>query len=224
MKAMILAAGRGERMRPLTDKTPKPLLKVAGKALIDYHIEKLVAAGVTELVVNHAHLGEQVEQHLGDGSAFGASIRYSPEQTALETGGGIYQALPLLQQNSEADAPFIVVNGDVWTDFPVTSLCDVCPVKAHLVLVDNPEHNPSGDFVLADGKVQQSGGDRLTFAGISVMRPSLFKGFKPGVLPLKEPLLNAIADQAVSGEHYRGRWVDVGTPERLAALDKALSD
>lgn len=220
---MILAAGRGERMRPLTDRTPKPLLKVAGKALIDYHVENLVAAGITELVINHAYLGEQIEQHLGDGAAFGASIDYSPEKTALETGGGIYQALPLLQGGSESDAPFLVVNGDVWTDFSFASLCDLRPAQAHLVLVDNPEHHHAGDFVLADGKIQQNGGGRLTFAGISVLRPSLFDGFKPGVLPLKQPLLNAIAGQAVSGEHYQGRWVDVGTPERLAELDAAIS-
>lgn len=220
---MILAAGRGERMRPLTDRTPKPLLKVAGKALIDYHVENLVAAGITELVINHAYLGEQIEQHLGDGAAFGASICYSPEQTALETGGGIYQALSLLQDGSEVDDPFIVVNGDVWTDYPLARLCDLRPAKAHLVLVDNPEHHQAGDFVLADGKIQQNGDDRLTFAGISVLRPSLFEDFKPGVLPLKQPLLNAIADQAVSGEHYQGRWVDVGTPGRLAELDAAIS-
>lgn len=223
MKAMILAAGRGERMRPLTDNTPKPLLEVAGKALIDYHVENLVAAGITKIVINHAYLGEQIEQHLGDGAAFAASICYSPEQAALETGGGIYQALPLLQHDQEADDPFVVVNGDVWTDFPFAHLCDVCPAKAHLVLVDNPGHHQTGDFVLADGKIQQNNGDRLTFAGISVLRPSLFEGFKPGVLPLKQPLLKAITDQAVSGEHYQGRWVDVGTPERLAELDAAIS-
>jgi MurNAc alpha-1-phosphate uridylyltransferase len=218
MKAMILAAGRGERMRPLTDTTPKPLLKVADKALIDYHVERLVAAGVTELVVNHAYLGEQIEQHLGDGSSYGASIQYSPEQTALETGGGIYRALPLLGAE-----PFIVVNGDVWTDYPFERLLNRQVAKAHLVLVDNPEHNSKGDFVLSTGQVGLKNSEAgLTFSGVSILHPSLFDGFNEQVLPLKLPLQQAIREGLVSGEHYKGRWVDVGTPQRLDVLSQEL--
>ncbi len=215
MKAMILAAGRGERMRPLTDTTPKPLLTVAGKALIEYHIEALVKAGITEWVINHAYLGEQIEQYLGDGARYGGSISYSPETTALETAGGIKQALPLL-----GDEAFVVVNADVWTDYDFNHLHDIRVEKAHLVLVGNPTHNPAGDFLLQGGQVQAEGaGERLTFAGISVVHPSLFDGFDDTVLALKVPLLQAMAEGAVSGEYYAGRWVDVGTPPRLAQLN-----
>jgi len=214
MKAMILAAGRGERMRPLTDRIPKPLLTVAGKALIVYHIEALVQAGIRDLVINHAHLGEQIEAALGDGAGFGARIRYCPEPPgALDTGGGILNALPLL-----GAAPFAVINADVWTDYPFTRLPAEPPGRAHLVLVDNPVHHPEGDFALRDGHVHRDGGPRLTFSGIGVYRPELFDGCTPGRFPLA-PLLREAMDAAmVGGEHYGGRWLDVGTPERLAEL------
>ncbi len=214
MKAMILAAGRGERMRPLTDHTPKPLLAVRGRPLIEYHILALAAAGIRELVINHAHLGEQIVAALGDGRRFGVHIRYSPESPALETGGGIFRALSLL-----GDAPFVVVNGDVWSDYDFARLPSEPEGLAHLVLVDNPPHHPEGDFVLRGGRVQAQGGKKLTFSGIGVYRPQLFSGCRPGVFPLTPLLRAAMARAQVSGEHYTGIWCDVGTPERLRALD-----
>ncbi len=214
MKAMILAAGRGERMRPLTDHTPKPLLAVRGRPLIEYHILALAAAGIRELVINHAHLGEQIVAALGDGRRFGIHIRYSPESPALETGGGIFRALSLL-----GDAPFVVVNGDVWSDYDFARLPSEPEGLAHLVLVDNPPHHPEGDFVLRGGRVQAQGGKKLTFSGIGVYRPQLFSGCRPGVFPLTPLLRAAMARAQVSGEHYTGIWCDVGTPERLRALD-----
>lgn len=214
---MILAAGRGERMRPLTDHTPKPLLQVAGRCLIEYHIEGLVAAGITELVINHAHLGDQIEARLGDGSRYGAQIQYSVEETALETGGGIFQALGLL-----GAAPFVVVNGDVWSDYPFRRLPETIPGQAHLVLVDNPEHHPDGDFHLEAGRVELEGSPRYTFSGISVLAPALFQGCVPGPFPLAPLLRRAMAQGLVSGEYYPGQWWDVGTPERLQALDRQL--
>ncbi len=219
MKAMILAAGRGERMRPLTDRTPKPLLTVGGKPLIQYHLEALARAGVRDIVINHAHLGAQIEQALGDGSRFGVLIHYSPEpEGALETGGGIFQALPLL-----GPAPFLVVNGDIWTDYPFERLPERPQGLAHLVLVGNPPHHPQGDFALHDGQVLEDGGHRLTFSGIGVYVPALFAGCEPGRFPLAPLLRRAMAGGQVGGEHYRGRWVDVGTPGRLAELDAMLS-
>jgi MurNAc alpha-1-phosphate uridylyltransferase len=219
MKAMILAAGRGERMRPLTDHIPKPLLRAAGRSLIDYHILGLVRAGLCELVINHAHLGAQIEQALGDGARLGARIRYSAEGEALETGGGIFRALPLL-----GPEPFVVVNGDIWTDFPYGCLPVAPSGLAHLVLVDNPPHHPEGDFVLGeDGQVSDTGTPRLTFSGIGVYRPELFEGCRPGRFPLAPLLRAAMARGLVSGEHYRGGWVDVGTPQRLAELDQRLA-
>ena len=219
MIAMILAAGRGERMRPLTDHTPKPLLKAGGRHLIEFHIENLVAAGVRELVINHAHLGEQLEAALGDGARYGAAIRYSHEPSALETAGGIFNALPLL-----GDAPFVVVNGDVWSDYPFqqlpTSLGDDL---AYLVMVNNPEHNPQGDYSLQAGRVSEQGESRLTFSGISVLSPRLFDGCHAGGFPLAPLLRSAMADGAVAGECYRGRWFDIGTPQRLAMLDEMLN-
>lgn len=217
MKAMILAAGRGERMRPLTDHTPKPLLEVAGKPLIVYHLHNLAAAGIREIVINHAHLGHRIEAALGDGSAYGVSIRYSAEDTALETGGGILRALSLL-----GDDPFVVINGDVWTDFPFASLRDKGERLAHLVLVNNPQHHPRGDFSLEHGRVRVHGDHRLTFSGIGVYRSALFTGCVPGAFPLAPLLRNAIARDEVSGEHYQGKWWDIGTPERLQALDTSL--
>lgn len=216
MKAMILAAGRGERMRPLTDRTPKPLLKAGGRPLIEHHILALAEAGFTELVVNHAHLGEQIVAALGDGSRFGVRIAYSPERpSALETGGGIHHALPLL-----GDAPFVVVNGDIWTDFPFARLAQVPAGLAHLVLVDNPAHHPNGDFALEEGRVVDR--PAFTFSGIGVYHPDLFADCRAGAFPLAPLLRRAMAAGQATGEHYSGRWIDVGTPERLADIDRLL--
>lgn len=217
MKAMILAAGRGERMRPLTDHTPKPLLRVAGRTLIEYHMAALAAAGFDEIVINHAHLGTQIERALGDGSRYGVRISYSAEGEALETGGGILRALPLL-----GPSPFLVVNGDVWTDFPYERLRREPAGLAHLVLVDNPPHHPQGDFALVDGLVQPQGERLLTFSGLGIYRPQLFAGCEPGRFPLAPLLRRAMAGGEVSGEYYKGRWLDVGTPQRLAELEQML--
>jgi MurNAc alpha-1-phosphate uridylyltransferase len=219
MKAMILAAGRGERMRPLTDHTPKPLLDVAGKPLIEYHIERLARDGFRELVINHAHLGAMIEDRLGTGERWGLSIRYSPENPALETGGGIFNALPLLGKG-----PFVVVNGDVWCDFDYRRLHLPAGRLAHLVLVANPLHHPAGDFVLHDGEVGEGDTDRLTFSGIGVYDPALFAGCSTGAFPLAPLLRRAMRQCQVSGESYTGAWIDVGTPERLAELEHLLID
>ncbi|PYC27957.1 N-acetylmuramate alpha-1-phosphate uridylyltransferase MurU [Pseudomonas mosselii] len=221
MKAMILAAGKGERMRPLTLHTPKPLVPAAGKPLIEYHLEALARAGIREVVINHAWLGQQIEDHLGDGSRFGLSIRYSPEGEPLETGGGIFKALPLL-----GDAPFLLVNGDVWTDYDFAGLNAPLQGLAHLVLVDNPGHHGRGDFRLVDGQV--SDGDEaagtLTFSGISVLAPALFEGCRPGAFKLAPLLRKAMAEGRVNGEHYRGHWIDVGTLERLADVERLIGE
>jgi MurNAc alpha-1-phosphate uridylyltransferase len=218
MKTMILAAGRGERMRPLTDATPKPLLRAGDKALIDYLLDSLATAELRDVIINHAHLGEQLIAYLGDGRRHGLRIRYSPEGAqGLETGGGIYQALPLLDSD-----PFLVVNGDIWTDYPFARLPRALTGLAHLVLVDNPAYHPAGDFVLNDGQVLAAGMPKLTFSGIGVYRQALFKGCRPGKFPLAPLLRAAMAEGRVSGEHYRGAWLDIGTPERLAALDVRL--
>ncbi len=216
MKAMLLAAGLGTRMRPLTDHTPKPLLPVAGKPLIVWHLERLAAAGFREVVINHAWLGDQIEQRLGDGGAWGVSIHYSPEPAPLETGGGILRALPLL-----GEAPFAVINGDIWTDYPLAELRSLTPAGAHLVLIDNPDHHPRGDFGLEDGRVTERSEARpaFTFAGISVLHPALFAGCRPGAFPLRPLLSAAVAAGTASGEHYAGAWLDVGTPERLRRAD-----
>ena len=218
MKAMILAAGRGERMRPLTDTTPKPLLRIGGQMLIEHHVHALVRAGITELVINHAHLGEQIVRALGSGSAYGVSIRYSAEHdAALDTGGGIFNALPLL-----GAAPFLVVNADIWTDFDFTAVPQDIDGLAHLVMVDNPPQHPAGDFSLSEGRLSQRGPAMLTFSGIGLYRPELFAGCTPGAFPLA-PLLRAAMDQGqVTGEHYTGRWFDIGTPERLAAVNEVV--
>jgi MurNAc alpha-1-phosphate uridylyltransferase len=219
MKAMILAAGRGERMRPLTDVTPKPLLEAGGKRLIEYHLEALRAGGFTDVVINTAHLGEQLIEALGDGQRYGLRLRYSPEpEGALETGGGIHRALPLL-----GDAPFLVVNGDVWCDYPLAPRALADDDLAHLVLVDNPAHHEHGDFHLAGGRVDQAGEPRLTFSGIGYYRPELFADCTPGRFPLAPLLREAMDAGRVSGEHHGGHWSDVGTPERLAALDDFLN-
>jgi len=215
---MILCAGRGARMRPLTDTTPKPLLSVADKPLVQYHIEKLAQAGVSEIVINHAWLGEQIERTLGDGSRWGVNIRYSAEGKALETAGGIIKALPLL-----GEQPFIVVNGDVWIDYPFECLLALVPEKAHLVLVKNPEHNRLGDFALLEnGLVTEQSDEKFTFSGVSVLNPMLFSELDNGIMPLAPLLRQTIGERQVSGELYQGEWVDVGTPERLAKLDEAV--
>jgi MurNAc alpha-1-phosphate uridylyltransferase len=217
---MILAAGRGERMRPLTDHTPKPLLEVAGKPLIVWHIERLAAAGIAELVINHAHLGTQIERALGDGGQWGVRIRYSAEGEgrALETGGGIFRALPLL-----GEAPFLAVNADVWCDIDYGALILEQGLRAFLVLVDNPEHHRAGDFHLdAAGRVHAEGEPRLTFSGVGVYSPALFQACQPGAFPLAPLLRRAMAEGRVGGRRHAGRWVDVGTPERLLTLDKQL--
>lgn len=218
MKAMILAAGRGERMRPLTDKLPKPLLEVGGKRLIEYHIEALQKAGINEIVINVAYLGQAIIDTLGDGSRYGVSIQYSVENEALETGGGIFKALPLL-----GDAPFLVVNGDIWTDFPFSTLLDEGVDGAHLVLVDNPLHNLGGDFCLQDGFVESDGEDKLTYSGIGIYHPKLFADKEPGRFPLAPILRDAMSKKQISGEHFSGFWSDIGTPERLKELDQQLS-
>ncbi len=271
MKAMILAAGRGERMRPLTDHTPKPLLAAGGKPLIVHHLERLARAGFRDLVINHAHLGERIAAALGDGSRWGVRIAYSPEGTALETGGGIFRALPLL-----GPEPFLVVNGDVWTDLDFAPLALPAGRLAHLILVDNPPHHPRGDFRLARGLVraepplvtqpqhadgrpasppppglteaplhrqghrgppatspaahdgglahdlQLESGRRLTFSGIGIYHPDLFRDCQPGAFPLAPLLRAAMAQARVTGEHYSGLWLDIGTPQRLADLDALL--
>jgi MurNAc alpha-1-phosphate uridylyltransferase len=224
---MILAAGRGERMRPLTDYTPKPLLKVGDKPLIVWHIERLALAGITQLVINHAHLGEQIETALGDGSRFGVSIRYSPERpAALETAGGIANALPLLGSD-----PFAVINGDIWCDYDFTRFPALAGAmqnngdQAHLVLVNNPEHNLKGDFGLHDGRVSTSPplSGTYTFSGIGLYQPELFAPIPHGTkAPLAPLLREQIALGKISGEHHGGRWVDVGTPQRLNELDNEL--
>lgn len=217
MDVLILAAGRGERMRPLTDDTPKPLLEVDGTSLIERQIAALVRAGHRRLVVNHAHLGERIIEKLGDGSRYGARIEYSPEPPgALETGGGIVQALPALE-----GACFAVVNSDIWTDFPYDRLPGDPRGAAWLVLVDNPAHHPEGDFTLAGDRVAEKRagtGETLTFAGIAVYRRRLFENLAPGRFPLLPILMEAVWRGDVEGIHYRGAWTDVGTPDRLEAL------
>ncbi|MDD5461146.1 MAG: nucleotidyltransferase family protein [Methylococcales bacterium] len=216
MKAMILAAGRGERMRPLTDHVPKPLLPFAGRTIIEHTIIQLVSAGFHDIIINHAHLGKQIEEKLGTGHQHGASIRFSPEgEQALETAGGIINALPLL-----GDEAFLVVNGDIATDFPFAELKNRTIDLAHLVLVDNPEHHPQGDFGLdSAGKVTTSNAQQFTFSGIGLYRPELFLNIPPGVSKLGPLLLQAIANQSVSGQKYNGFWMDIGTPQRLQELD-----
>lgn len=214
---MILAAGRGERMRPLTDRLPKPLVPVGGRPLIVHHLERLAAAGFREVVINHAHLGEMIEAALGDGHRWGLAIRYSPESpAALGTGGGIHNALPLI-----GDAPFLVVNGDVWTDLPYARLTAAPPGLAHVVLVPNPAHNANGDFGLEDGRVLPDSRG-LTFSGIGVYRPRLFAERGSGAFALG-PLLREVARWGeVTGEVYDGAWFDVGTLERLAQVEAFL--
>lgn len=219
MKAMILAAGRGERMRPLTDALPKPLLPVAGQPLIVHHIKRLAASGIKEIVINVCYRAEQLQQTLGAGSQYGVNLTYSYETQALETGGGILQALPLL-----GEQPFIVLNGDIWTDYPFQQLINL-PLNtylAHLILVNNPLHHPAGDFYLHHHELVSMGEARLTFAGMGLYHPALFKECTPGAFRLAPLLASAIAKQQISGEHYQGEWIDIGTPERWAQLEQTL--
>ncbi len=218
MKALILAAGRGERMRPLTDKTPKPLLPVAGKPLIVHLIERLAEAGIRELIINHSHLGEMLEAALGDGRRLGVRIQYSPEgNKPLETGGGIYKALPLLGKG-----PFLAVNGDIWTDYPFRQLPSEPNGSAHLVLVGNPEHHPGGDFGLVAGRISMQEMPRFTFAGIGIYRPEMFAGCRAGAFRLAPLLREQATKGLVDGEYYAGSWFDVGTPERLEWLSASI--
>ena len=240
MKAMILAAGRGERMRPLTDHTPKPLLKVGGKPLIVWHLERLAKAGIIDIVINHAHLGELIEQALGDGAKWGLHIQYSPEKIALETAGGIANALHLL-----GDKPFLVVNSDTFIDINFASLTqhinsialqakpsaaykDIKIARAHLVLVNNPPQHPNGDFAIEfynqnHGMLKNEGTNMLTFSGVGVYHPDLFVDVTKGQPAKLAPLLRkAIDNNAATAQHYQGVWHDIGTPERLAELDKTL--
>ncbi|MDD5405068.1 MAG: nucleotidyltransferase family protein [Sulfuricella sp.] len=221
MKAMILAAGRGERMRPLTDTIPKPLLQVGGKPLIVWHVENLARAGIRDIIINHAHLGARIEAFLGDGSQLGARIHYSPEPEALETAGGIANALPML-----GNAPFVVVNGDVFCDFDFSRLNGVAKnYAAYLVLVDNPPQHQEGDFALEGETVRSQGSVMLTFSGIGVYRPEFFAAIARGSRARLAPLLRAAMDHGtVGGMHYTGRWVDVGTPQRLIELNQELQE
>lgn len=221
MKAMILAAGRGERLRPLTDHTPKPLIKAGNSRLIEYLIRALVKAGFTDLVINYAHLGEQFPAALGDGSRYGANIQYSPEsEGGLETAGGIINALPLLDCEQ-----FLVVNGDIWTDFDFAQLQDpdlVAQKLCHLVLVNNPAHNPVGDFACHNGSLSLDGADKFTFSGIGVYQKRMFEQVQQGKLALKPLLVKAITHQQASARLYEGQWSDIGTIERLTQLEIML--
>jgi len=218
MKAMILAAGRGERMRPLTDSTPKPLLKVGGHSLIEYHIQALKLAGIHELVINTGWLGEQIRTTLGDGQKYGVSIEYSIEpETAYETGGGVYHALSLLSD------PFIAVNGDVWTDYNFANIKGHPQKLAHLVLVNNPPQHPDGDFRIEHGYARSQGEGCLTFSGIGSYRKVLFEGQEAGSFPLAPILREFMLQDQITAEYYKGEWNDVGTLERLSELDQLMT-
>ncbi|MEE8233847.1 MAG: nucleotidyltransferase family protein [Gammaproteobacteria bacterium] len=227
MRAMILAAGHGERMQPLTDKIPKSMLDVNDKPLIQYHVENLVQSGIVDIVINHAVFGDQIEDYLGDGKHWDARIVYSPEDDEpLDTAGGIVKALPLL-----GDESFLTVNADVWTDFPFQQLSGLCRNRsdeersnrlAHIILVDNPAHNLEGDFSLSGDRVLNEGEPMLTFSGISIFTPEFFEDCSPGSAPLVPMIRHAAAQRRVTGSHYRGEWRDIGTPERLQALRQSF--
>jgi N-acetyl-alpha-D-muramate 1-phosphate uridylyltransferase len=228
MKALIFAAGLGERMRPLTDTTPKPLLRVGGKPLIVWHLEKLAALGVRDVVINTSWLAEQFPQALGDGDDFGLRLRYSYEgPSPLETGGGMWHALPLL-----GEQPFLLVNGDIWTDYPFETLPKEPVGLAHLVMVTRPSHASHGDFALDEhGFVRAEGENALTYAGLGVYRPQILDNWRNIVGDIDPPrfrlapILKAyMPDNQITGEHHTGRWTDAGTPERLATLDRSLRD
>ena len=211
MRAMILAAGHGKRLRPLTDKMPKPLVPVNGKPLIVHHIEALAVAGFREIVINQGHLGHMLPDALGDGSRWGVNIHWSVERPEpLETGGGIHQALPLL-----GNGPFLAVNGDILTDYPFTRLRAVKCDYAHLVMVPNPAHNPGGDFCLRSARIRLDGTERFTYSGIAVYHPRLLEGCEPGKFSMVPILNRAMEEHFVTGEIFRGTWNDIGTMERL---------
>ena len=225
MKAMILAAGYGKRLRPLTHKIPKPMIPVAGKPLLQHHIERLVAMGITEVVINVSWLADQIESFFGDGSNFGIRITWSKESEPLETGGGILKVLPLL-----GDAPFLLINGDIWTDFPLPTVTDITlegDQSAWLLLVNNPQHNPVGDFGLQEGFVSYEPDLKYTFSGISVFKPMLFADYAQNCMeascfPLRDVLRPAIESKRIIGSVYAGHWCDVGTIERYNELNKHL--
>jgi MurNAc alpha-1-phosphate uridylyltransferase len=218
MRAMILAAGRGERLRPLTDSLPKPLVPVAGKPLIEYHLEALAQAGFREIVINQGHLGDLLKERVGKGGRWGVNIHWSDEQPeALETGGGIFKALPLLGKG-----PFLVVNGDIWCTYAFARLRAVKCDHAHLVMVPNPEHNPQGDFALHGAVLKENGGPKLTFSGIGVYHPRLFRDCSPGKFPLAPILQRAMDSHIVTGERFNGPWNDAGTMQRLAEIEGAI--
>lgn len=220
MKAMILAAGRGERLRPLTDEMPKPLLKVAGRSLIEYHIYNLAKAGFKEIIINTAWLAEKIHQQLGDGSNYNVAIHYSDEGDALETAGGIINALPML-----GDKPFVVINGDIWCDFDFSTLAELeNSTQAHLVLVNNPDHNQKGDFSLQNGLIKNTGDTMHTFSGIGVYSADFFAKQESGISPLAPLIRNKCEDDLVSGQFYDGLWTDVGTIERLHELEEQLTE
>lgn len=220
MKAMILAAGRGSRMRELTDDCPKPLLRVGGRPLIEYHIERLRSVGMTDIVINVSYLGEQIMTALGNGARHGVQLRYSVEPTALETAGGIRHALPLL-----GEAPFWLVNADVWCDMTPDMMAPLGDDLARLVMVDPPEHHPGGDFYLDEtGRLHEQGEPRLVYAGMALMHPALVADLTNNTpCPLKPCLVNAIQQRRLGGHHHQGKWSDIGTPERLALLEQQLS-
>ena len=232
---MILAAGRGERMRPLTDMLPKPLLRAGGKALIEYHLENLARAGFAEIIINHAHLGRLIEATLGNGERYGVNIRYSHEPVALETAGGITQALPIITgqpAGGTGERPFLVINADIYCEMDFSTLVPKLEQMnaspdgdlAHLMLVDNPAHHPGGDFAFDRGRIVLSGENMLTFSGIGIYRPKLFEGIVAGSVAKLAPLLGQAIDLGkAGGQHYRGTWADVGTPERLRQIDLELS-
>jgi MurNAc alpha-1-phosphate uridylyltransferase len=215
MRAMILAAGRGERLRPLTDTIPKPLVEVRGKPLIEHHIDALSTAGFREIVINQGHLGDLLRETIGDGGRWNVTIHWSDEQPkALETGGGIHRALPLL-----GSAPFLVVNGDVWTDYPFNRLRAVKCDWAHLVMIDNPAHHSQGDFALLGARIRNEAEVKLTFSGIAVYHPRLFNGCEPGKFSVVPLLRSAMENHLVTGEHHAGCWDDIGTLERLESIE-----
>lgn len=219
MRAMILAAGRGERLRPLTDSLPKPLIAAGGKPLIEYHLENLAAAGFQDIVINQGHLGHLLPNHLGNGERWGVRIHWSVEPPeALETGGGIFQALPLL-----GTGPFLVINGDIFTDYPLARLRSIKCDRAHLLLVPNPAHNPKGDFALQGGRIRNEGEPRHTFSGMAVYHPRLFTGCAPGRYSVVPMLRKTVDESLVTGELYSGTWLDIGNLERLEALRQQMA-
>ena len=222
MKAMILAAGRGERMRPLTDQIPKPLLEVAGKPLIVWHLEKLAKANFEEVIINHAHLGEMIEAYVGDGSRWNLKITYSREGSPLETAGGIKKALPLI-----GDQPFLVVNADIYTDFNFATIKNrnLNDCKGHLVMVKNPKQHPDGDFFLQNNQIELEGKERLTFSGIAIYQPKIFEDIKIEPVAKLAPILKKlIGAKCISGEAHQGLWFDIGTPERLNEVNLFLKE